>query len=152
MLPYYSLPPAASEGRPEIHKGLPIFHPFSNYLEVPLSLPSYPALLTNRKVDQYHIAFHSPLTRAMATLAQNSGSTTTTKRPERLRDTLYADMMKPDEDLSKMADPAERRRIQNRLAQRAYRMSRSPPCRGLNVANSSLKDARCESRRMRLRS
>ncbi|KAI0022560.1 hypothetical protein F4780DRAFT_182529 [Xylariomycetidae sp. FL0641] len=43
------------------------------------------------------------------------------KRSERSRDTLYADMMKPDEDLSKMSDPVERRRIQNRLAQRAYR-------------------------------
>ncbi|KAI0597066.1 hypothetical protein F4775DRAFT_593800 [Biscogniauxia sp. FL1348] len=48
-------------------------------------------------------------------------SSPTTGRPERLRNTLYANMMKPDEDLSNMSDPIERRRIQNRLAQRAYR-------------------------------
>ncbi|KAI1503131.1 hypothetical protein F5X99DRAFT_376986, partial [Biscogniauxia marginata] len=55
----------------------------------------------------------------MAVMA--GASTPTPGRPERLRNTLYANMMKPDEDLSNMSDPIERRRIQNRLAQRAYR-------------------------------
>ncbi|KAK7967066.1 uncharacterized protein PG986_001343 [Apiospora aurea] len=33
----------------------------------------------------------------------------------------YADLMKPDEDWTKLPDASERRKIQNRLAQRAYR-------------------------------
>ena len=32
----------------------------------------------------------------------------------------YADLMKPDEDWRVLPDAAERRKIQNRLAQRAY--------------------------------
>jgi hypothetical protein len=33
----------------------------------------------------------------------------------------YADLMKPDEDWRNLPNAAERRKIQNRLAQRAYR-------------------------------
>lgn len=32
----------------------------------------------------------------------------------------YADLMKPDEDWRNLPNPADRRKIQNRLAQRAY--------------------------------
>lgn len=35
--------------------------------------------------------------------------------------TPYADLMKPDEDWRNLPNAAERRKIQNRLAQRAYR-------------------------------
>ncbi|KAM7183864.1 hypothetical protein V8F20_012453 [Naviculisporaceae sp. PSN 640] len=35
----------------------------------------------------------------------------------------YADLMKPDEDWRNLPNPADRRKIQNRLAQRAYRRS-----------------------------
>lgn len=35
----------------------------------------------------------------------------------------YADLMKPDEDWRVLPDAAERRKIQNRLAQRAYSTS-----------------------------
>jgi len=38
----------------------------------------------------------------------------------------YADLMKPDEDWRMLPDASERRKIQNRLAQRAYSTS-SPP-------------------------
>lgn len=33
----------------------------------------------------------------------------------------YKDLMKPDEDWRKMPNHVERRRVQNRIAQRAYR-------------------------------
>lgn len=37
----------------------------------------------------------------------------------------YADLMKPDEDWRLLPDASERRKIQNRLAQRAYSRSSS---------------------------
>ncbi|KAI0203555.1 hypothetical protein F4808DRAFT_417125 [Astrocystis sublimbata] len=48
-------------------------------------------------------------------------SGTSSPRSGRPLTTSYADLMKPDEDWRNLPDAAERRKIQNRLAQRAYR-------------------------------
>ncbi|KAI0448874.1 hypothetical protein F5B21DRAFT_509718 [Xylaria acuta] len=48
-------------------------------------------------------------------------SGTSSPRNGRPLTTSYADLMKPDEDWRNLPDAAERRKIQNRLAQRAYR-------------------------------
>ncbi|KAJ2972880.1 hypothetical protein NUW58_g9086 [Xylaria curta] len=48
-------------------------------------------------------------------------SGTSSPRSGRPLTTSYADLMKPDEDWRTLPDAAERRKIQNRLAQRAYR-------------------------------
>ncbi|KAI0020789.1 hypothetical protein F4780DRAFT_348503 [Xylariomycetidae sp. FL0641] len=48
-------------------------------------------------------------------------SGTTSPRSGRPLTTSYVDLMKPDEDWRNLPDAAERRKIQNRLAQRAYR-------------------------------
>ncbi|GJD04077.1 hypothetical protein ColKHC_12902 [Colletotrichum higginsianum] len=45
-----------------------------------------------------------------------------TRRPKTV---MYAELMKPDEDWRNLPDTAERRKIQNRLAQRAYQRHRS---------------------------
>ncbi|KAI1076218.1 hypothetical protein F5B20DRAFT_337407 [Whalleya microplaca] len=48
-------------------------------------------------------------------------SGTSSPRSGRPLTTSYVDLMKPDEDWRNLPDAAERRKIQNRLAQRAYR-------------------------------
>ncbi|KXJ91353.1 hypothetical protein Micbo1qcDRAFT_175570 [Microdochium bolleyi] len=57
----------------------------------------------------------------MATSDHPRTASTTSARGARPLATSYADLMKPDEDWRNLADASERRKIQNRLAQRAYR-------------------------------
>ncbi|KAH8837945.1 hypothetical protein MCOR27_005493 [Pyricularia oryzae] len=51
----------------------------------------------------------------------NNGGNACNNNNSRAQQISYADLMKPDEDWRVLPDAAERRRIQNRLAQRAYR-------------------------------
>ncbi|KAK6086188.1 hypothetical protein SCUP515_00548 [Seiridium cupressi] len=51
----------------------------------------------------------------------NTTQASTPNRCGRPQTISYADLMKPDEDWRNLPDAAERRKIQNRLAQRAYR-------------------------------
>lgn len=53
----------------------------------------------------------------------NNTETTIPLRCTRPQSISYADLMKPDEDWRNLPDASERRKIQNRLAQRAYRKS-----------------------------
>lgn len=48
-------------------------------------------------------------------------------RSGRSQTVTYADLMKPDEDWRTLANASERRKIQNRLAQRAYSEFYQPP-------------------------
>ncbi|KAH7016230.1 uncharacterized protein B0I36DRAFT_355062 [Microdochium trichocladiopsis] len=57
----------------------------------------------------------------MAASSNSSNAGTASPRCGRPLTTSYADLMKPDEDWRNLPDAAERRKIQNRLAQRAYR-------------------------------
>ena len=55
------------------------------------------------------------------TVDMSSCPNSTTRRSGRPPNRAYIELMKPDEDWRNMEDAAERRKIQNRLAQRAYR-------------------------------
>lgn len=59
----------------------------------------------------------------MAASSNSDNAGTSSPRCGRPLTTSYADLMKPDEDWRNLPDAAERRKIQNRLAQRAYRKS-----------------------------
>jgi hypothetical protein len=48
---------------------------------------------------------------------------------QRQKTNSYEDLMRPDEDWRSLPDSADRRKIQNRLAQRSYRMSLLTPYR-----------------------
>jgi hypothetical protein len=52
-----------------------------------------------------------------------TSTTATAPAKGRSKPVSYADLMKPDEDWRLLRDASERRKIQNRLAQRAYRGS-----------------------------
>lgn len=65
----------------------------------------------------------------------------------------YADLMKPDEDWTKLPDASERRKIQNRLAQRAYSKCLVAPAAPRDfLLTRGAQDATCETEPRRSRS
>jgi len=122
-----------SWAKPWMHEfyGLQEF-PIHQHGSLHLLLISGPLLLSvpgsrSRASSTFH---HMSSPRSLQYVEQTMTKTSTTShgnppspqpRSTREQSVSYADLMKPDEDWRNLPNAADRRKIQNRLAQRAYR-------------------------------